>query len=43
VVVFRAIQSPAGDITGLAQELLDKGCTDQFHALEMATNGGAVS
>jgi hypothetical protein len=32
VVVFRAIQSPAGDITGLAQELLD-----------MATNGGAVS
>lgn len=41
VVVFRAIQAPAGDIAGLAQELLDKGCTDQFHALEMATTGAA--
>jgi len=43
VVVFRAIQAPAGDIAALAQELLDKGCTEQFHALEMATNGGAAS
>jgi hypothetical protein len=43
VVVFRAIQAPAGDIAGLAQELLDKGCTEQFHVLEMATNGGAAS
>jgi hypothetical protein len=43
VVVFRAIQAPAGDIAGLAQELLDKGCTEQFHALEMATNGAAAS
>jgi hypothetical protein len=43
VVIFRSIQAPAGDMAGLAQELLDKGCTDQFHALEMATNGGSAS
>lgn len=43
VVAFRTIQSPAGDIANLAQELLDKGCTEQFHALEMATNGVPAS
>ena len=37
------IKTPDGDMVGLAQELLKKGCTDQFHALEMASAGEPAS
>ncbi len=39
VVLWRTVQAPTGDMATFAQDLLDKGCTEQFHALEMAAAG----
>lgn len=36
VLIWRAIQAPSADMAAFAQELLDKGCVDQFHAIETA-------
>lgn len=37
VLIWRSVKAPDADMASFAQELLDKGCVDQFHALEMAS------
>jgi hypothetical protein len=41
VLIWRTVQAPSADMAAFAQDLLDKGCVDQFHALEMASGANA--
>lgn len=43
VLIWRAVKAPSADMASFAQELLDKGCVDQFHAIEMAAGATPAS